>query len=312
MLFFFFQEKIEEKIRENRLLSVEYKEQEAKKKEKEKKKEEKKEEEKKKPGPELKPMVATITMQQFLMPKPDKIDMDVLKKLERIARPMDAQMVNQKIDLDKMMADHSGQAKLDAGDFAAEIELDGVLAVVGIGSGISTEDILAGDEFKVPLDARALPANIGAFGQMGFSGTGKGSGGIDLDEAGGKEAIEEAKKDFKQQQVVKKVEKIGGEAESGPKTDIEITGALADRKLERMPLPPYPEWAQQQGISAYLNISLKVGPSGKVEGMVLPVATTGYSNWDNMVIEWIKKNWQWEKKPGLTSPGNIGIRFTLG
>ena len=307
VFFMYFQQQIQE-FRERRLISVEYKEEERKKKEAEKKKEEKKEEEKRPEPKAPTPQQATITMKDFMLQKiPEKVDEDILKKLERFARPMNEQIVDMKIDLDKMIDAHQSQVAVDLDAFAEDIDLN--IAVLRVGKGVSTDEILAQDKFIVPLDARALPAKIGAFAQAGFSKAG-GEGGIELTEG-----TEDFKADVEKREVFKQAatqkKEMKAEEGGGPKTEVEITGALADRKLIKWPLPPYPEWAQQQGISAYLNINLKVGADGKVTGTVITISTTGYPQWDEMVINWIKSNWLWQNVPGLTSPGAIGIRFRL-
>lgn len=280
---------------------IEYREEEEKKK-----KEEKKEEKKL-----LTPKTPTVSVKDKLdlMKEKMKIPEEELRKLASIAQPL--KMTEKLIDIGKMIDAHKSQAFLDLNQFE---QLDvgsalGNLEVIRVGKGMRTEDILKEEAIALPKAALS-GAQVGLFTTPGAAVSG-GGGQVELEKAT-KAEFEEKRETFAKQ--VKKItpQKVEGEVESGPKTEVEITGALADRKMERMVLPPYPEWAQKQGLSAYLNIMLKVGPNGRVTGTVITVSTTGFPQWDNMVINWIKNNWVWESVPGLTSPGNIGIRFIIG
>jgi RNA polymerase sigma-70 factor (ECF subfamily) len=95
-----------------------------------------------------------------------------------------------------------------------------------------------------------------------------------------------------------------------PKTDVKISGTLADRRLIKTPFPPLPKWVQKRKLPAYIKVKVTVGPNGRTKG-ITPVTTTGYSQWDNEIIEWIKKKWEWKSMPGVTSSGYIEFRFKL-
>jgi TonB family protein len=311
VFFFYFQQKLEELMKE-RSIAVEYKEEEKKKEEK--KKEEKPPEEKKKEEPKLAPQVATITMQQFLQIKQmDKIDENLAKKLEKIARPMDEQITNQKIDIDKMIDMHSNQANLDLNAYSQDIDL-GNVAVVSIGKGLTNDQILSQDKVQMGKEALALNVKVGLVAMPGFAGDKSGGGleqgGIDLgksespDIASQKKAMTDAMKE-------KNEKKIDDSGSKKPSTEIEISSALKERLLS-MPPPPYPDEAQQQGLGGTIMISIKIDENGQMTGMPIVMQTTGYQWWDNAVISYIKSNWKWSKKPGVVSAGTITIRFTIG
>jgi hypothetical protein len=274
--------------------------------EEEEKKKEVKPKEKKKL---LTPKTPTVSMKDKmkLMKEKMKIPDADLKKLAQIAQPL--KMTDKTIDINKMLDAHQSQIALDVNKFQ-QLDLGlaiGGLDVLNIGKGMSTDDILKQDVVALPM-AALKGAQVGMFTTRGAGVSGSG-GKVELETALASD-LEEKKTKFKKQ--VKKVTQKKKMADSGPSTDIEISGALADRDVLSMPLPPYPEWAQQQGVSAYFKVSLKVGPSGKVTGTVVTLSTTGFPQWDNMVVNWIKKNWQWKNVKGLTSPGQIGFNFVIG
>ena len=306
---FYFQQKIEER-REQRLLSIEYKEEEKKKEEK--KKEEKKEEKPKEEQPKINPQVATITMKQFLEQKNvEKIDEELMKKLEKLARPMDDQISDTKIDIDKMIDMHSNQAELDLDAYAEELDI-GDMAVVRIGKGTSTEDLLAQDQVMFPKEALSLPAKVGLVAMGGFSGS-KGGGGlenIDIGEASSAD-IGSQKNAMKEAMTQTNKKSQISDDNKKPTTEVEISKGLKDRLLSMVP-PLYPEWAQQQCLGGTITISLNIDENGQMSGTPIVMNTTGYPEWDNGVIKFIKTNWKWSKKPGTTSAGTVTIRFLIG
>jgi hypothetical protein len=281
---------------------VEFREEEEKKKEIKKPKEEKKK--------LLTPKTPTVSLKDKakLMKEKMKIPDADLRKLAQIAQPL--KMTDKTIDINKMLDAHQSQIALDLNKFQ-QLDLGAAtcgLEVLNIGKGMSTDDILKLNAVALPM-AALKGAQVGLFTTRGAGVSGSGEK-MELETALASD-IEEKKTEFKKK--VKKVtQKKKMDASSGPSTDIEISGALADRDVLAMPLPPYPEWAQQQGISAYFKVSLKVGPSGKVTGTVVTLSTTGFPQWDNMIVNWIKKNWQWKNVKGLTSPGQIGFNFVIG
>lgn len=302
---FYFQQKWEE-YKKNRLISIEYKEEEKKE---EKKEEEKKEE--KKPEPETpKPQIATITMKEFLLQKPlEKINEEELKKLEKFARPLDEQIVDMKIDLNKMLDMHDQQVELDLNAFSEDLDL-GDVPVLRVGKGATMDELLQSDRIMLPTDARNLPANVGMFAQPGFSGKGPGEDGIELSKGDG--SVEASKEAASKSLTEKSKEKQEiSQASTGP-VKVEITGALADRNRIAWPLPPYPDWAQKQGLSACLSVQLKVDAEGKITGNTIVLMTTGYPDWDNGVVKWFKDHWRWEKIPSGDTQGCITIRFIIG
>jgi hypothetical protein len=287
-----------------KLISVEYKEEEEKKKEK------KKEEKKKKKL--LTPKNPTVSLKDKLklMKQKIKIPEEELKKLAQIAQPL--KMTEKKIDISKMLKIHDTQIEMKIDQFE-QLNLDeaaGELEVIHIGAGISTEDILKEDAIALPM-AALKDAKLGLFTTMGAGIDGSG-GGIELETEKVDGLVEEESSSFSEAAAKTAQKKIESVESSGPRTEIEISGALKDRELISYPLPPYPKWAQARGISAYLRVKVTVGPDGKIVGPVIPIQTTGFSNWDNKVINWIKTRWKWKAQKGLKSPGIIGFSFIIG
>ncbi len=304
VFFFQFQKIMERRAAERKFIGVEFKEEEEKKKKKEKKKEEPKKKEKL-----LTPKVPTISLKDKFKLRniKTKISEEDLRKLAKIATPLKIADQNKIIDIDKMLDIHKNQINVDMDQFE-KLDLDNALSnldVITLGKGISTEDILAQDEVMLPA-AALLGKKVGLFTTTGAGVSGDG-GGIALDVASAGDLVE--KEDFKQS--VKKVKTKIAKGE-GPQTVVEISGALADREQIKGPLPPYPDWAQERGLSGCLRVKVTVNASGKITGAVIPLTTTGYPNWDNEVIAWIKKYWKWKALPGVTSPGCIGFHFILG
>jgi len=306
IFFFQFQRIIERREMERKFVGVEYREEKDKEK---KKKEEKPKEEKKL----LTPKTPTVSLKDKFktMQIKEKISEEDLKKLAQIATPLKIAASDKVIDIDKMLETHRTQIDINLDQFE-KLDLGaavGNLEVLTLGAGMSTEDILKQDIIELPTSALA-GKQLGLFTTMGAGVSGEGRG-IELERADAS-ALGESKEDFKQSFKKAKAEtKVEVKAE-GPQTVVEITGALADREQIAGPLPPYPDWALQRGISAYLRVKVTVNENGEISGAVIPISTTGFPNWDNAVIAHIKKYWKWKSVPGLTSPGAIGFQFIIG
>jgi RNA polymerase sigma factor (sigma-70 family) len=87
-----------------------------------------------------------------------------------------------------------------------------------------------------------------------------------------------------------------------------ITGQLGNRRVVKVPPPAYPAWADKRGLRGNLKLSVKAGRDGKTVGTVVIISTTGYPEWDNAVVEWVKSEWLWKESSG-TTPGLIGFNF---
>ncbi|MFH0948628.1 MAG: TonB family protein [Elusimicrobiota bacterium] len=73
------------------------------------------------------------------------------------------------------------------------------------------------------------------------------------------------------------------------KEKFEITGPLKNRKIEKICLPPYPEWARDEGIEANVCLFFLVSPEGRVrENSIKVEMTSGYDKLDKLVVEAIK------------------------
>ncbi len=104
----------------------------------------------------------------------------------------------------------------------------------------------------------------------------------------------------------------GAGKRSGP--SVSITGPLSGRKILAKYLPPYPEWALKQGVSAVVQIRFWVTPSGVVKTNAFIERTSGSGSWDNSAKKALVK-WRFAALPPNviqeTQWGIITIKFTL-
>jgi TonB family protein len=84
-------------------------------------------------------------------------------------------------------------------------------------------------------------------------------------------------------------------------TQTTITGELANRKIVKKVIPPFPKWAKRQGVGASIALQFTVMENGVVKENVIVVRTSGSREWDALVIEALKS---WE----FAALENIGRR----
>lgn len=72
-------------------------------------------------------------------------------------------------------------------------------------------------------------------------------------------------------------------------TQTTITGELADRKILKKVIPPFPQWAKRQGVGATIALQFTVMENGTVKENVIVARTSGSREWDKLVIESLKK-----------------------
>ena len=93
-----------------------------------------------------------------------------------------------------------------------------------------------------------------------------------------------------------------------------ITGALANRKVLKRVIPPFPRWAKIQGVGATISLRFTVMENGTVKENVIIERTSGSLQWDQMVISALKK-WQFVplKSGGLRQDqtGVITFQFVI-
>jgi TonB family protein len=93
-----------------------------------------------------------------------------------------------------------------------------------------------------------------------------------------------------------------------------ITGALANRKVLKKVIPPFPRWAKIQGVGATISLRFTVMENGTVKENVIIERTSGSLQWDQMVISSLK-NWQFVAltKKGIREDqtGVITFQFVL-
>lgn len=99
---------------------------------------------------------------------------------------------------------------------------------------------------------------------------------------------------------------------SGP--TISITGPLSSRKILKKVLPPYPEWAEEKGISAVVQLRFWVTPGGIVKRNAFIERTSGSASWDNSAKKALEQ-WRFALLPPdviqETQWGVITIRFVI-
>lgn len=105
------------------------------------------------------------------------------------------------------------------------------------------------------------------------------------------------------------------EPEIKPKeTQTIITGALANRGIEKKVIPPFPEWAKRQGVGATISLRFTVMENGVVKETVIVERTSGSVEWDQMVIAALK-NWKFVPLPlsgmRLDQSGVITFQFVI-
>ncbi len=233
-----------------------------------------------------------------------KIDPELEAELKKlyIVRPMEVAPPDAKIDIGKIQELADIQATINLNSYEA-IDVTGDVEVVRIGSeSKSINEILEEPSIALPKTREDLDAKVGLFTSPGSKGQI-----IELE----KVDISELKDDSHTADFSKK--KITTEIETTPEkkttTEVEIAGALAERKLLEKPLSSYPDWALKRGLSAVVTVRVTVGPDGKPKPGMLIIHTSGYSNWDNLVMKTLEK-WRWESCP-ITHTGTITFRFIL-
>lgn len=85
----------------------------------------------------------------------------------------------------------------------------------------------------------------------------------------------------------------------------EIHGELKNRKILSHRMPDYPDWAQNKGIEAFVNVYFEVSSDGKIidESIRIDV-TSGYKKLDDLVIDNLKF-WKFAKIDGDYIQGGI-------
>ena len=102
------------------------------------------------------------------------------------------------------------------------------------------------------------------------------------------------------------------QAEVPKKKAVEIEGPLADRKVEASAVPPFPDWAKNQGImEADVAIRFTVDEDGNVMSGMTLVNSSGYGRLDKLTMDTLK-DWRFAPKPGAgVQWGVITFRFVL-
>jgi TonB family protein len=85
-----------------------------------------------------------------------------------------------------------------------------------------------------------------------------------------------------------------------------ITGALADRKIEKQVAPEYPAWAQEQGISASVVLEFTVDPNGYVKNSIVVRRTSGSPKLDETAIKALRQ-WKFVALPDGSNRDEVGM-----
>ncbi|MBI3566369.1 MAG: TonB family protein, partial [Elusimicrobia bacterium] len=96
------------------------------------------------------------------------------------------------------------------------------------------------------------------------------------------------------------------------KKGVEIEGPLADRRVEAYSVPPFPDWAKNQGIlEADVSIRFTVDEDGAVMPGMRVEKSSGYGRIDKLAMESLK-SWRFASKAGAgVQWGVITFRFIL-
>lgn len=105
----------------------------------------------------------------------------------------------------------------------------------------------------------------------------------------------------------------GGGGGTGSRSPYEITGPLSGRRILSQVLPPYPDWAREQGLIATVSVAFFVRHTGEVNESNMTVKrTSGHVRLDNAAMEALKK-WRFEPLPesqyGREQWGIITFKF---
>ncbi|TET22572.1 MAG: TonB family protein [Candidatus Stahlbacteria bacterium] len=91
------------------------------------------------------------------------------------------------------------------------------------------------------------------------------------------------------------------------KSSFSISGDLSSSDIVSSPIPAYPRWAQERGLSdVTIMVQFRVDKDGNVLPTMLAVRSTGYTNWDNEVKETLAL---WKFKPAQVSRRIATITF---
>ena len=93
---------------------------------------------------------------------------------------------------------------------------------------------------------------------------------------------------------------------------VDITGPLRNRALVRMVVPPYPEWAEEQGVGGVVSVKIWAKPDGRVSSFLQPVQATPYPKLDAVALAALKQ-WQFAEIPNAVGDqwGIVTFRFVL-
>ena len=73
------------------------------------------------------------------------------------------------------------------------------------------------------------------------------------------------------------------------KTQTYITGPLANREIIDKTVPSFPLWAKAQGVGASISLRFTVMENGTVKENIIVERTSGSSEWDQLVVQSLKK-----------------------
>jgi TonB family protein len=90
-----------------------------------------------------------------------------------------------------------------------------------------------------------------------------------------------------------------------------ITGQIANRRVLRAAKPPYPRWAQEQGIQAEVFIFITVRTDGTVKDNAYVQTSSGYPELDQLAMDAVQQ-FQFASTAGSgDETGTVVFRFQL-
>ncbi|MFC1501338.1 TonB family protein [Elusimicrobiota bacterium] len=232
------------------------------------------------------------------------------RKIETIAETPTKKLVEKKMDLKKRLAALSSLPanKLQDRKFKRDDQLKEIAGTVKqrrkAQELLALQNLIDAEE-PAPKGKRKVSGAIG----FGTPGSGRDSGRIsDIAKA-------PVKKKKPVVPVVKKMKNMKTEERIEiTKKPVEITGPLEHREVMASFVPPYPDWAKEEGIEADVAIRFYVNAQGIVDDDMMVTMTSGYSQLDALCKTYLKR---WKFAPlGIAEPqvdqwGIITMRFRL-
>ena len=93
---------------------------------------------------------------------------------------------------------------------------------------------------------------------------------------------------------------------------VDVSGPLKDRGFIRQVIPPYPEWAEEEGIAGTVSVKIWVDPDGAVRSFMQMQRTSPSTKLDDVALDALRQ-WRFRSIPNAVGDqwGVVTFRFTL-